>query len=260
MDLFLSKLCPIFIYPLGLSLALLLLAIFFFNQWKRLAYTFFVLAFLLLWCSSTPILSGWIVESLEKQTPVRSLDAVPEGEAIIVLGGGTLKIGPDGESIVPGGVFARLDYGIRLFKQGKAPLLVLVGGQIPWQVKSGCPSEAELMARFASQYGISRVSMLIEGKSRNTRENALFTRQLSAQGNIKRILLVTSALHMPRAKTCFEKEGFLVVSAPTDYIKQFYHKLTILDLLPDADALERTTRALKEYIGMGWYAVRDGNG
>ena len=150
MDLFLSKLCPIFVYPLGLSLALLLLAIFFFDRWKRVAYAFIVLAFLLLWSFSTPILSGWIVASLEKQSPVRSLDAVLEGEAIVVLGGGTLKIGPDGESIVPGGVFARLEYGIRLFKQGKAPLLVFTGGHIPWQVKSGCPSEAELM------FGVSK--------------------------------------------------------------------------------------------------------
>lgn len=256
MDLFLSKLCPIFVYPLGISLALLLFAIFFLDRWKRVAYTFFVLAFLLLWSSSTTIVSGWIVASLEEQSPARSLDAVPEGEAIVVLGGGTLEIGPDGESIVPGDVFARLDYGIRLFKQGKAPLLVFVGGHIPWLVKSGCPSEAELMARFASQYGIPRVSMLIEGKSRNTRENALFAWQLLAQRNIKRILLVTSALHMPRAKACFEKQGFQVVSAPTDYIKQFYHKQTFFDLLPDADALEKTTRALKEYIGMGWYALR----
>lgn len=138
---------------------------------------------------------------MEEQATVRSLDAVPEGDAIVVLGGGTLKIGHDGESIVPGGVFARLEYGIRLFKQGKAPLLVFTGGRISWQVKNGCPSEAELMARFASQYGIPQVSMLIEGKSRNTRENALYTRQLSAQRNIKRILLVTSALHMPRAKS-----------------------------------------------------------
>jgi len=60
-------------------------------------------------------------------------------------------------------------------------------------------------------------------------------------------------LHMSWARACFEKQGFQVVSVPTDYIKQFYHKQTFFDLLPDADALEKTNRALKEYMGIGWY-------
>ena len=81
---------------------------------------------------------------------------------------------------------------------------------------------------------------------------------------IRRIILVTSASHMPRSVALFEKQGFEVIPAPTDFTvtQAGWDKLKsgglasqVLSLLPSAENLGLTTRMLKEYFGMLVYRL-----
>ena len=91
--------------------------------------------------------------------------------------------------------------------------------------------------------------MLTEEVSRNTRENAQFTKRVLDERGFKKVLVVTSALHMPRAMKIFQSICPKVVPAPTDFEVEAERPLTLLDWLPDAGALEGSSRAFKEIVG-----------
>ena len=94
----------------------------------------------------------------------------------------------------------------------------------------------------------------IEQGSSNTFENALLSAALLKPAGIQRIYLVTHAWHMRRARIAFEHAGFTVVPAPTGYATRF--KLTVLDFLPDARALNDSSVFFREVTGIGWYYLR----
>lgn len=129
-------------------------------------------------------------------------------QAIIVLGGGKF---PD-ESVSDSSL-RRLIYAIRLHKRGLAPLIVLTGGD---PERTGGPSESESMALIARELGFSPAVFLLEGRSRRTAENGAEAARILAPRGIRRVLLVTSPLHMRRAVGVFHRSGFEVLPAPTD--------------------------------------------
>jgi uncharacterized SAM-binding protein YcdF (DUF218 family) len=79
------------------------------------------------------------------------------------------------------------------------------------------------------------------------------------------VILVTSALHMPRSKALFESQGITVIPAPVDFTvteqnwsSAFDPRLGefVISLMPNASALNLTTNVLKEYLGMFIYSLR----
>lgn len=149
-------------------------------------------------------------------------------EAIVVLGGG---LGSDGNPKIS--TLERIDYGVFLFKVGFGDYLILSGG-----VKANGQVEAEVMYKIALDKGISPEKLLKEGRSLNTYENALYTKELLSQYNIKgKVILVTSPYHMKRAIFCFRKQGVEVLAAPVVnseiYTYGFYQNLRNLRLLMD---------------------------
>jgi uncharacterized SAM-binding protein YcdF (DUF218 family) len=110
-------------------------------------------------------------------------------------------------------------------------------------------SEAEAMRSVLKELGVPEEAVLTEDESRNTRENAAFTRRVLDERGFKKILLVTSALHMQRAMKTFRSVCAEVIPAPTDFEVETERSLTLLDWLPDAGALEGSTRAFKEIVG-----------
>jgi uncharacterized SAM-binding protein YcdF (DUF218 family) len=84
----------------------------------------------------------------------------------------------------------------------------------------------------------------------------LYTGEILRERGFARVLLVTSALHMPRAMTLFRAQGIDAVAAPTDLQSIYNPARTVLDYLPDGESLYRTTLAVKAYLGMGWMVVR----
>ena len=105
------------------------------------------------------------------------------------------------------------------------------------------------MRTFVEDLGVPASAILLEDKSRNTREDAQFTKELLAEHGFSKILLVTSAMHMPRALALFQAQGITVIPAVTDF-DAIPPRSEWQRWLPDIEALDRSSRALKEYLGM----------
>lgn len=122
------------------------------------------------------------------------------------------------EGIHPSGYLSeetwmRLKRGIDFWQKQKAPLLLLSAGRSdPSQVVSG----AEQMAQAAIQMGVPKYAILLEDRSRNTHENAVFSYQLLKPRDFTRVILVTSSLHLPRATAAFAKAGFETIPVASD--------------------------------------------
>ena len=110
------------------------------------------------------------------------------------------------------------------------------------------------MGEFLAALGVPHSAILLEGNSRDTNGNARYVARWAATlPERPRILLVTSALHMPRALLEFKAAGLDVVPAPTDYEARTLPP-GILRFLPDADMLSASSRAFTEVVG--WVGVR----
>ncbi len=118
------------------------------------------------------------------------------------------------------------------------------------------------MGLLLQRLGVPEEAVIKEGKSLNTRENAVFTKEILDRRNIDTIILVTSGYHMPRAKRVFEKLGITVIPAATDFLStsgasgNLNLANIILTLVPDAKSLDLTTMALKEYLGLLIYQIQ----
>ncbi len=275
MSLFLSKLLPLFFYPLGLSSLLITIALIIL-LWRskrsrsatiagrgislfkrsRVASILLGIALTILFLSSNEVVSKGLVRSLEWQYLPNG--ELPQAEAIVVLGGGTRpRIAPrQWYEVNEAG--DRILYGSWLYKQGKAPLLVVTGGRAEWYGEGGNP-ESEDMAAIAEIMGVPANAIVQESQSFNTRDNAVNTKLILDKRGINKILLVTSALHLPRSLEIFRKVGFECIAAPTDFLTVNNQNqrgwASVLDLLPSAEALKNTTNAIKEYIGLFVYRL-----
>ena len=262
MFVYLSKLLPIFIYPVGLACILLLISLFRGQQprWQRGVIG---LAFLVLWLGS----SRWVTVSLVRSLEWRYLppEDVPAGEVIVVLGGGTKTADYPRSTVEVNEAGDRTLYAAWLYHQGVADHVLLTGGNIFTSSITTEPPEAEDMLAIMQMLNVPEEAIWLETKSRNTYENALYSRPLLEEQGIDTILLVTSAMHMPRSVALFEKQGFTVIPLPTDFVVTERNwaevtKLTFRDqlgnVLPTVENLQFTTKALKEYIGMVIYGLR----
>ncbi|WP_017324199.1 YdcF family protein [Synechococcus sp. PCC 7336] len=259
--LFLSKLLPLFVYPLGLGCGLVLVALGLMWKRPRMAAIALSVAFLTLWLSSTAPVSDGLVRSLERrQVPTGPL---PTADAIVVLGGATKPSLPPRPGVDVGEAGDRVIYGAQLFREGKAPVILLSGGRIRWRNggQLSATSEAEDMAQLMELMGVSRQALVLEPDSLNTYENATNIAVILEGRGIRQILLVTSALHVPRALSIFRHLGIEAIAAPTDFLVPDSPdspslEQSLLDILPDAERLAHTTRALKEYLGFAIYRLR----
>jgi uncharacterized SAM-binding protein YcdF (DUF218 family) len=155
-----------------------------------------------------------------------------------------------------GGGIDRLLAGITLWRDGKAPKLVLSGGTVPGEPYA---PEAEAMAQFATSFAhVPDSVLLLEPHSVNTLQNARFTSALfDSLGLEKRIILVTSAFHIRRAKMFFQREGFAVHLYPTDFLSNSRREFEFpFAILPSAENLAYTTRLYREIIGYTWYRFK----
>ncbi len=186
-------------------------------------------------------------------------------DVIVVLGGGARAPAPPrlgGELNEAGD---RLLYAAQLYRQGAAPRVLLSGGRTEWVGSASVP-EAETMADIlTTSMGVPREALWLETASSNTYENAVETRAILEGRGAKTVILVTSAVHMPRAYRVFVKAGQDVIPASTDYIVTqedwaYYTQpdfvVQLFNLLPTADNLVRTTVVLREYIGICVYRLQ----
>lgn len=245
----LSKLVIAAISPLGTALLLgvagLLLAAGASARRRRrgLLLAAGALGWLFFW--STPLASDAVRASLEEAAGPRSVEGLAPAQAIVVLGGSIRGPRPPQRPYPDLGSSAdRVWHAARLYRAAKAPLLVLSGGT----AHEGEVPEAESMRQFLLELGVPGRAMLLEPASVTTSQNAAFSAELLRRQGIRSVLLVTSALHMRRARALFEREGVRVVPAPTDH-EVVSRPFRLLDVVPDAEALEGSGRAIKEIVG-----------
>ena len=261
MFIFLSKFLPLFVYPLGLSCVLLLLALISNNNQVR-RRAFIIAALLILWLSSTTGFSNLLARSLEWR--YKPPEEIPSGEVIVLLGGGTEPEAYPRSSVEINGAGDRVIYAARLYKEGKAPLILLSGGEITW-MNDGSTTPAEDMAEILISMDVPPDALIVEDRSRNTYENSLYAKELLDERGISKILLVTSAMHMPRSVALFEAQGFEVMPLPVDFSvvengsaenQNGVLVTKILNIIPNASNLALTTNALKEYLGSFIYQLQ----
>ena len=190
--------------------------------------------------------------SLEKQYPDHTTDDVSPAEAIVVLGG---AVHPPSRQHPGSGLVDSSDrvlHAFRLYRGGRAPLILCSGGG-----EQG--AEAPVMSRLLEEWGVPEGSILMEDRSLNTRENALFSYSVLHARGVRRILLVTSAIHMPRAAGAFRKAGFEVVPAAADYHTGWGGEAPFWSpsvWLPSPGGLGWSERALQEWLGLLVYRMR----
>jgi len=258
MFFFLSKFLPLFAYPLGLACVLLIAALAV-RRRPRWQTTLVALTLVVLWLSGTRPLAATLVRSLERQHLPPA--TVPRAEVIVVLGGGSRTADFPRSTPELNEAGDRLLHAAWLYRQQAAPRILLSGGRIPLLGAATVP-EAETMAEFMTMMGVPREALVLEKTSRNTYENAVEIKKILDREGLSRIILVTSATHMPRAYRIFTKMGLTVTPAPTDFLvtdKDWVHltrpeiDVQLINLLPTAGNLEDLSTALKEYIGLAIY-------
>ena len=251
MDLYLSKLIPLFIYPLGLALVFSMFAMSILGVSARLARLFLFVAVSVLWGASTPIFADYLGLTLEQQYPPVAVEDTLTVDAIVVLGGAVAGTKPPRITLDLSDAADRVLHAARLYRAGKAPVVLISGGGIPW-LGSDIP-EAGSIQTLLEEWGVPAESIIAEAASRNTCENAVLSKQVLTERGLQRVLLVTSAMHMLRALATFQSAGIDAVPAATDYTVTYRDWRTVIDFLPDAGALLRTTYAIKEYVGYAYY-------
>jgi uncharacterized SAM-binding protein YcdF (DUF218 family) len=253
-SLLLGKLVARLLLPLGATLALgalglLLLAL----RSTRLAAACFTAAGLVLWGFSTPAVADRLASALERQATAAPLSSLPRADAILVLGGTMKPALPPREFAEVSDPADRVLHAARLFHAGKAPLVLLSGGRLPWQTRGA--SEAESMATLLETLGVPRSAILREDASANTYENCVHSSQILAGLGLRRVLLVTSALHMRRALATCRGAGLEVQPAPTDYWV-VDEELSALDFTPSVEALLLSHLVVHEWLGTTAYRLR----
>lgn len=260
MAFFISKFLPLFVYPLGLTWILLILALWL-KKKPRLQKTAIALAIALIWIGG----NSWVATSLIKALEWQYLppEEFPQSQVIVILSGGLNAPLYPRSTVEVSGAGDRVIYGAHLYHQGVAPKILVTGGQVPW-VGEPTPG-ADNMEEFLLLLGVPKEAVWKETESRNTYENALYSRQFLETKGIDRIILVTSAFHMPRSVMLFEQQGFEVIPAPTDYnvtqvewenLWKFDLVTYLFNLFPKAGNLSATTTSLKEILGLIVYSIR----
>jgi uncharacterized SAM-binding protein YcdF (DUF218 family) len=147
----------------------------------------------------------------------------------------------------------RLTITYELLKTGRAKQVIISGGSYDAAVFH--QSEADLLSERLVLWGIDPSRIIVEGKSLNTRENALYTKEVVEARKFKSLLLVTSAYHMPRSAGCFRAVGLEPDLRPVDF-RSFAYDQTGSNWLPRVQYLNDTTWALRELFGRGVYRAR----
>lgn len=250
----LTTLLASLIIPLNLSIALLgLAAILFIIRWRKLATTLAAcgLAWSVFW--SLPTSTLWAGGLLEQRYPHESVARVPAAQAIVVLGGNTANGRRNWfEPYDQKTAVLRTDTANQLYRAQRAPIIVVSGAAL-----DGGVSEATLMANALEEDGVPKNAILRETQSLTTHQNAVYTLQLLREHHIQRFLLVTSALHMPRAMASFEKLGTRPIPAPSPPQIVVPKGVDFSFWLPSIRTLQASRSIIKEYLGILVYWLRN---
>ncbi len=241
---FIKFLYTTFLLPPGFFIIIFaLFSCWLFKRDRKAAIILAVITFLF-YISSTPFLSDPLTRTLENKYHPSSFI---KGDVIVMLGGGATLNTPDidGQGHLSGYAANRLITAARLYRITGLPV-ILSGGK----VYSDTGNESHIAKRQLIGLGVPEGKILVEDKSLNTEQNALYTKQLLQKYNFKRPVLVTSAFHMRRAVLDFNKIGVNMTPYPTDYKTNTNFKFKAAMFIPSASKILDTSIIIKEYLGI----------
>lgn len=241
--IYLHKILPLIFSPLMLVIGLIILGIIF-NLRK-----FSLIGITILIFSSLPIVSSKFIAYLEKDYQPIEIAEIENVDAIVVLSG-MIRVVGDKENLKyefkesVDRFFAGLD----LFNNNKSPILILTKGKMPWSVGI---AEGEYLKKLAIKYGVSEDNIILTDEVQNTDQEAKAVKKILANENA-RIILVTSAFHMPRVEKVFKTANINVIPFPVDF-RNSKSKTTVMDFIPSAGSLFDTSHFVREMIGRLYY-------
>jgi uncharacterized SAM-binding protein YcdF (DUF218 family) len=253
----LSKIFAFCIKPIVWILAAFLLSFFLKNEKSK--RSFFITGLILLILLTNGAIFQGVVLWWEPE-PVSIKDLEKKYDFVILLGGYSDFQTAMGKTEFQLGLKGgnRLITALNLYKKDIGTKIILTGGS--GKLFGDKYGEAEYVAPFLKTLGLPDSAIIIENTSRNTWENAVFSKQIvdSLQKNAT-CLLVTSALHMPRSKACFDKAGLATTIYPTDYYGQKHDNLLKLFFEPSSSKLYAWEALLHEWIGVITYKIKGYN-
>lgn len=238
---------PLFVSPILIIIALILFGLIYKKSF------FIYISVIGLFLFSLPIVSNFIVWSIESGQTRISVSEIENADAIVVLGGMTTLVKSSGgivaEWIDPDRFYA----GVDLALAKKAPYLIFIGGKLPWELAG--VEEGVFLRSHATSLGVNQSSILVTPPALNTKEEAMATMTILSQKFHKKplnIILVTSAFHMKRASFLFSEVGFKVLPYPVDF-KSNVSAITPMTFIPNAHSLRDVEFSLREIIGRLYY-------
>ncbi len=174
----------------------------------------------------------------------------------VVLGGGFIKnLQEDPNRINVGETADRMLQPILLYKSGVISKIIITGGDTSIKgLRTDEIRETAQATKFMRAMGVDSADIIQEGKARNTRENATYTRDILKKTQ-EPILLITSAAHMRRSLACFEKVGLQPVAYPVDHKKKDSPMGVLEWLMPSENHLARFSQLVREMFGYGIYKL-----
>jgi uncharacterized SAM-binding protein YcdF (DUF218 family) len=248
MFFFLSKILDVFFSPLTWGILLCLVGLV--RRWRWLRWAPAVASAELVFFSLDPVSNALLVH-LEQQAP-RSVRRDVTYDAILLLGG-LVDHGSTGFYRVPSynDNVERLLVSYDLLRTGRAKNVIVSGGSA-WS--GDRVNEARTLAQQLEDWGIARDRIVMEPRALNTRGNAVESSLLVKRFGYHRLLLVTSAYHMPRALDCFRAVGLKVDALPVDF--RASGPAWPRDWLPRAGHLQTSELVLREMFGRWVYRMR----
>ena len=244
-----------FLNPMGLYCLSVVLAFLLRNKFKRFAFGLIVVTTSFLFVFSTKFVGQFLFERLEQTHPPIEISATPYADYIVLLGG-ALGVPESPRLILEFGFLGdRILHASRLYKAGVAPKIIVSGGRA--DPDRNVLSEAQYMSQLLVELGVPQSDIVLEERSRTTRENAQYTAKLVSKPDSTHIVLVTSALHMPRAHSMFSDAPFASVTpASADiYIPERKESLW-RRLIPSSTGIALSTNAIDEMLGALLYQWR----
>ena len=199
---------------------------------KRSAFSISGLTILLIF--SNPLFAEWAIRQAEKPFVPINIDSLQKSDFVVVLSGDA----------------TRFDTALRILEKDKAAKMIVTAGKTPWEKKQ--LSDGRQYMNVAKQIGMKSDKILITGVVQNTEQEVIeISKIIPIESNLT---LVTSAIHMTRAKMLFENAGFEIVPFPNQFFTG--HKTTPMSFIPSASALSRSSNIYREFQGRLFYSIK----
>ena len=209
-----------------------------------------VTSLVVLYLASTPLVARWVAESLERQNPPVDPSTMPVADAIVVLGGSMYAtVGPDGTTLLYARHASdRFETAMQAFSTGRAPIIAFGGGGtgVP-----GTPTEGEWNRARAIARGAPADRAIAGPVAFYTSDESEGIARVLRERGVKRIILCSSAMHLPRACMNYEKLGFEVTPLPSDFATRgAAEDWSWALLIPRGMALSQVDAGVKEWMGL----------